>query len=437
LSDLGLASRVRSRAFTGGADFTHDWSDRQWSLSGYLAGSHVAGSRPVIAAAQRSSARYYQRPDATVLTLDTTATTLGGFAGRLAIERAAGEHWRGDAEFSTVSPGFETNDIGFQSRADVHSASASIEYVHEEPGWLLREWNVEAGQSAEWNYDGNRIASRAELDGSVEFLNYWRLDGMVSRDFSALDDRLTRGGPLAKRPGDTFASIEVETDSRKPWTFEIEADTEWGRAFTATSFGLEVGYKPAPNWSITLAPEWSRERTNNQFVTSVSDPLATSTFGRRYVFAHLDQQEIAMSTNVNVTFSPLLSLEVFARPFLGSGTFGGLEELSRPRSFAFAPYDRIGTVTRDGDELVVDPDGSGPAEAFEVEDETFTTRSLRGSAVLRWEWRRGSTLFLVWQHQRENEDALGTVRLRRDLRELGRARPDNVFVVKLSWWLNP
>jgi hypothetical protein len=301
----------------------------------------------------------------------------------------------------------------------------------------LREWNVEASQSAEWNYDGNRIASRVELDGSVEFLNYWRINGMVSRDFSALDDRLTRGGPLARRPGDTFASIEVETDSRKPWTFEIEADTEWGRAFTSTSFELEVGYKPAPNWSITLAPEWSRERTNNQFVTSVSDPLATSTFGRRYVFAHLDQQEIAMSTNVNVTFSPLLSLEVFARPFLGSGTFGGLEELSRPRSFAFAPYDRIGTVTRDGDELVVDPDGSGPAEAFEVEDETFTTRSLRGSAVLRWEWRRGSTLFLVWQHQRENEDALGTVRLRRDLRELGRARPDNVFVVKLSWWLNP
>ena len=90
-----------------------------------------------------------------------------------------------------------------------------------------------------------------------------------------------------------------------------------------------------------------------------------------------------------------------------------------------------------GDEIVIDPDGAGPAEPFEVDDETFTTRSLRGSAVLRWEWRPGSTLFLVWQQQREMEDARGDLRFRRDLRELGRARPDNVFVVKATWWLNP
>jgi hypothetical protein len=62
---------------------------------------------------------------------------------------------------------------------------------------------------------------------------------------------------------------------------------------------------------------------------------------------------------------------------------------------------------------------------------------LRGSAVLRWEWRPGSTLFLVWQQQRELEDTSGDLRLRRDLRRLGRASPDNVFVVKATWWLNP
>ena len=192
-----------------------------------------------------------------------------------------------------------------------------------------------------------------------------------------------------------------------------------------------------PNWSVSLNPEWSRERTDYQFVASVADPLATATFGRRYVFAHLDQREIGLGTNVNVTFTPSLSLEMFARPFLGSGTFGALKELVRPRAFDFARYDRTGTVSRDDDELVVDPDGEGPAEEFEVDDETFTTRSLRGSAVLRWEWRAGSTLFLVWQQQRELEDRRGNVRLRRDLRELGRASPDNVFVVKFSWWVNP
>jgi hypothetical protein len=132
-----------------------------------------------------------------------------------------------------------------------------------------------------------------------------------------------------------------------------------------------------------------------------------------------------------------LSLEAFARPFIGSGTFGGLKELARPRAYAFTQYDGVGTVERNGEEILIDPDGAGPAASFEVDDETFTTRSLRGSAVLRWEWRPGSTLFLVWQQQREMEDARGDLRFRRDLRELGRARPDNVFVVKATWWMNP
>ena len=437
LSDAALASRVRSRAFTGGADFTHDWSDREWSLSGYLAGSHIVGAPTVITAAQRSSARYFQRPDASSLSLDTAATSLGGFAGRLGLERAAGEHWRGDAEVTTLSPGFETNDIGFQSRADQHSASLTVEYVHEEPGRVLREWNVEVGPHGQWNYDGNRIGTSLDLEASAEFLNYWRVDAELNRGFAALDDRLTRGGPLVTRPSAMSASFDIETDSRKRWTFEIEGDAERGAAGSSTSFGMDVGFKPAPNWSVSLNPEWSRERTDYQFVASVADPLATATFGRRYVFAHLDQREIGLGTNVNVTFTPSLSLEMFARPFLGSGTFGELKELVRPRAFDFARYDRTGTVTRDDDELLVDPDGEGPAEEFEVDDETFTTRSLRGSAVLRWEWRAGSTLFLVWQQQRELEDRRGNVRLSRDLRELGRASPDNVFVVKFSWWVNP
>ena len=437
LSDEALASRVRSRAFAGGVDFSHDWSDRKWSLSGFAAGSHVVGSNEVIAAAQRSSARYYQRPDAGHLSFDSAATSLSGYSAQLALERAAGEHWRGDVNFTTTSPGYEINDLGFQSRADEHFASATVEYVHEEPGRILREWNVEGGPRGSWNYDGNRTGTRLNLEGFAQFLNYWDADVEVDYVLPVLDDRLTRGGPLVRVPAKSFASLSVETDERKTWTVELSGDRWWGRDANTLSLGADIGIKPAPNWFIELSPEWSREKGNSQFVMSVADPLASATFGRRYVFANLDQKELALGTHVNVTFTPSLTLEAFARPFIGSGTFTSLKELARARSFDFASYERVGTVTRDGNDLIVDPDGSGPAEEFEVEDETFTTRSLRGSAVLRWEWRPGSTLFLVWQQQREFEDGRGDLRIRRDLRDLGRARPDNVFVAKVRWWFNP
>jgi hypothetical protein len=437
LGDSTLASRVRSRAFTGGVDFTHDWDDRKWSLAGFVAGSAIAGSNAVITAAQRSSARYYQRPDASRLTLDSSATSLAGFAGRLQLSRPAGEHWRGNATVSTLSPGFETNDIGFQSRADQHSATTTVIYVHEEPGRLLREWSFEGGPRASWNYDRNRIGTRLNFEGSAQLLNYWSGDFEVNRELAALDDRLTRGGPLVRSPARTIASASIESDSRKAWTLDMGVDATRGPALNSTSIDVEIGYKPAPNWTLSIAPEWTRERAASQYVTSVADPLAQATFGRRYVFADLDQTELSVATHVNVTFTPSLTLEAFARPFVGSGTFGSLKELVRPRAFAFARYANIGTVTRDGDEITVDPDGVGPAAEFAVDDETFTTRSLRGSAVLRWEWRPGSTLFLVWQQQREFEDASGDFRFRRDLRRLGRASPDNVFVVKATWWLNP
>jgi hypothetical protein len=147
---------------------------------------------------------------------------------------------------------------------------------------------------------------------------------------------------------------------------------------------------------------------------------------------------VSLATGVAVTFSPALTLEVFLRPFFGSGKFGHPKELVAPRTYQFADYRTIGTVTDNGEDLEIDPDGNGPAESFEIEKENFTLHSLRGNAVLRWEWRRGSTLFLVWQQQREGETTLTSdLRLRRDVRALGRTRPENVFMLKVSYWLNP
>jgi hypothetical protein len=301
----------------------------------------------------------------------------------------------------------------------------------------LREWSLEGGPRGTWNYDGDRIGTRFNFEGSAQLLSYWSGDLELNHELAALDDRLTRGGPLVRSPARTYAEVNVESDSRKPWTLDVGADWWWGEAGSNTSVDVEIGYKPAPNWEISLEPEWSSDRVKSQYVTSVSDTLASQTYGSRYVFADLDEKELSLGTRVNVTFSPTLSLEAFARPFIASGSFGGLKELTRPRSFAFNRYAATGTVERDGSTITIDPDGAGPAEPFEVDDETFTTRSLRGSAVLRWEWRPGSTLFLVWQQQRELEDARGDLRLGRDLRQLGRAIPDNVFVVKATWWINP
>jgi hypothetical protein len=141
-----------------------------WSLSGFVSAARIAGRPAVITAAQRSSARYFQRPDADHVAIDSTATSLSGWAGRLQLSKEAGEHWRGEVLLGTTSPGFETNDLGFQSRADQHTASATLEYVQEEPGRVFREWNVEVQPHARWNWAGNRTGGGVGAEASLEFL---------------------------------------------------------------------------------------------------------------------------------------------------------------------------------------------------------------------------------------------------------------------------
>jgi hypothetical protein len=82
----------------------------------------------------------------------------------------------------------------------------------------------------------------------------------------------------------------------------------------------------------------------------------------------------------------------------------------------------------------IDPDGTGAAAPLTFNNPDFTLRSLRGNAVYRWEFRPGSVLYLAWTHSRVGEDGRGDLDFGRERRELFSAQPDNVFLLKASWW---
>jgi hypothetical protein len=94
---------------------------------------------------------------------------------------------------------------------------------------------------------------------------------------------------------------------------------------------------------------------------------------------------------------------------------------------AAAPEDR--------DVYTIDPDGAGPAASFTVEDPSFALRSLRGNAVLRWEYLPGSTLYLVWTRSSASELTRGTLDFGADSRALFRGPAENIFLIKVNYWL--
>ncbi len=413
LDDAGLAKLIRSSAYAGGVDFSHQFLDRSWEVGGYMAYSRIHGSTDALLRAQLSSARYYQRPDADYVSIDSAMTSMDGYAGRIELRKVAGLHWRGEANISAVSPGFEINDAGFQTAADRVGADLNIMYVENRVGRTFRNYRINLRNSSDWNHGWERLAARTTLSAGGQLANYWGGNLSITRQFEGYDDRLTRGGPLALDPAGNSVDLRLNTDSRKQFSFNLESRYSWGESGSWNGNGsVRMTMRPAENWSLTLGPRLNRSHSDAQYLFSIADATAAETFGRRYVFAPIDQTTLSMETRVNMNFTPDLSLEVWAQPFVSTGDFGDAKQLRAPRIYAFAPY--TGTIS----------------------NRDFTRTSLRGNAVMRWEWRPGSTLFLVWQQQRSGSLATGEFDFGRDTRGIFEGRPDNVFLVKMNYWLN-
>ena len=436
-----------SAAYTGGFDFTNEWAERSWRFSGAFVGSYLIGSEEAMLRTQSSSSRYFQRPDADHLSLDPTARSVSGYYAMADLSKQAGTFQMRLAG-AAISPGYEVNDLGFQSRADRFVLDTRFTYQETVPGSLFRSWEVRGGPDMIWNYGGDRVFSQFNVLTDWELTNYWSGGTTLRYDFRGDNDRLTRGGPLAKDPRKVSARINVQTDRTKP--FLVSASYDWssdkaGSQRNAASLSLLVAVQS--NWEISFGPRIAKDRVAAQYVTAVSDPLATETFDRRYVFAPLDQTTVSLDTRFNITFTPNLSFELYLQPFVSTGDYGTLSEFRAPETFDFLRYGTdVGTLTDQGDgSYLIDPDAGGSAPAFTVDNRDFTYRSLLGNAVLRWEWRPGSTLFLVWQQSRIEEleasdptlSGVGESRIGHDTGEIFRIPPNNVFQLKVSYWFNP
>jgi hypothetical protein len=435
--DDALDSILRSRAHVAGLDLNHYWDNRRWSFDANLIGSTVRGSAEAIALTQRSSVRYYQRPDAPHLTYDPTRTHLEGYADFASIQRIGGEHWQGSLTWQEMSPGFESNDLGYIGGVDVRGISSLLLYKQDKPTKTLRRWNVIAFTNDSFNRAGDLTYQGYETQGTFTFANYWGTDFRASWYPRAFDDRLTRGGPVAATPSGGRGWLTVATDSRRTWTLRTRVNSSWNDAGTRSlQVTPALSIRPTTSLSLSFEPSIQTSRDMAQYVATVPDPEATATYGARYVFATLEQHVVSLDTRVDWTFSPTLSLQLYLQPFIATGRFHSLKQLRAPRTSDYDVYGGgAGTIDRTPDGgYRIDPDGAGPASSFDVPNPDFNFRSLLGNAVLRWQYRPGSAIFLVWQQSRAGVAPFGDYEFSRDFRALFDQRPENTIALKATYW---
>lgn len=440
LGDSVLALQLRSGATVAGADFRHEWAGREWALDGSIATSRIAGSAASLIATQRSSARYYQRPDNDYRDIDSAATSMAGARAGLGLSKQAGLHWRGEASVSATTPGFEINDMAFQTSADRITSSVNVEYQVNTPGRVWRRWEAQVNPDWGTNFGGDLVANGLKFETNGMLLNYYRGSLVLDHDFPTIDDRLTRGGPVARRVGQSTIALNLTSDMRGRfwWQANVRERRDPSGGWQSGK-SLKFNVKPTSTWTMEFGPRYDRSRSSAQYVTSVRDSFAVSTFGRRYLFASIAQTTTSLQTRANITITPTMTVAVVAEPFIASGAYDAPKQLVAPRTFQFETFGTdIGTSVRDSTGVYqVDPDGAGPASGFTFRDPSFNTRSVNGTAAFRWEYGAGSTFYLVWQHRRNAPGSFGNFDFERDRAALFTAHPENTVLVKLSYWINP
>jgi len=441
LDPLSPLSAIYNDAAVGaGVDWNLRFAGGTYELSGAAGFSYIKGSKEAILAQQLSSRRFYQRPDADYVTLDSTRTSLTGYNGFLEFEKQGGRHWLYDVGVLFESPGFEINDAGRLGATDDIDAFAGVEYRETTPGRLFRNYELQTRIRTGWNFGGVQQYRRVSLEAEAEFNNFWRgfIGGSLAPD--AQSDVLTRGGPLMKRTNDwsVNAGLFSNRAANTSWrAFANYLGDDIGGSFFSLSAGISL--RPGPQLEFSIDPRYSRSIDTRQYVTTRDGtrPEVCVNCAGRYIFGTIDQTTISAQFRLNYSFTPDMTLEFYAEPFASSGQYVDFGELQAARTNDLRIYGDPGTgtiINQDSTGTYNVIDGVDPG-TFQFEDPNFNFLSFRSNVVLRWEWRPGSTLFLVWQQNNSNSDDPNARANLGSLFESFAGIGDNFFAIKISYWI--
>ncbi|HYU78666.1 MAG TPA: DUF5916 domain-containing protein, partial [Vicinamibacterales bacterium] len=377
---------VRERdadAFTGGFDYTLKWSRNRNDWNGHWAVTRAPG------------------PDG--------ESTRNGFGG-VTNFNVSRKHWSLFSHYDHFGRDFRVTDLGFhRGRVDSNQLFGGVNLDRPDPGTVFRRITLFTNIGQSWNNDRLVFSRFAGGGVSMQFLNFWSVDAFVGHGFRVLDDLDTRGGPPIVRPADYGMDLFVNSDSRKTWrlSFGGGGNKDQFGSWSAR-FGPSLRLQPSTRLQASIGVNYTSARDIAQWI---SNEDADQDDMIDYVYGTLRRNVLDVTLRTTFAIHRDLSFQLFLQPFVAVGDYTNIRKLARPRSFEFSPV-----------ALTSDPD--------------FNNKSLRGNLVLRWEYLRGSTLFVVWNMSRSDDARAGVFSPFRDLGDSFGGEGPQVFMVKLNYWLS-
>ena len=413
--DEWTAPFLHESAYVTGAHFRTRFAERKYEVQGSFAASRVTGNGEAIERTQRSAAHYFQQPGDRPA-VDSERTALNGYSAQIKVGKYAGGVTRFESSYVHQSAGFEPNDLGFLRRADVRDWSTWAALSFQDPTRLYRWAQVNGNTWHHWNTSGTRLEAALNFNAHAGLHNNWDVHagGTVSGLGETYCDRCTRGGPLLRQSVGVFPWFGVNADRRRTLAPGIWVNLGYWDEGASRSRSLSpyLNIRVSGSLRANVGVSIYHAQDDSQWLGNFADAGEAT----HHAFAHLDQRTLSLNARLSYTATPDLSFEFYGEPFASSGEYSQVREVVAPRAGAY--LDRFAAF---------EPPQGTPT--------SFSARQLRTNTVLRWEFRPGSTLFLVWAHGRE-EFLLDRPRRawRDDFSGLFDLPTDDTFLVKVAYW---
>lgn len=420
-------------AFTGGLDLLQYWKDKEYFLEAKLLGSNIRGDNRAIEDMQLSSARYYQRPDAGHLSLDTSLNQLSGYGGKIKVGKGSKDHWRYSTEISWKSPGLDLNDLGYMQVSDVVNQKNIISYFATNPVSIFRTYRIGFDQFNNWDFDGIYLNSGGDFNLYLEFLNKWSFMNSAGYVGKTLDTRLLRGGEAMMVPHIWAESFTIRSDFSKKINVELlfNAKSSGDNSYKSVSVSPGISARLMDNLRVSLNASYAVNRDNLQYVDTAM--VGSNT---HYILGRINQETLGLTFRIDYYITPEISLQYYASPFATVGKYSDYKIITNPKSGEYKNrFQLISNTVRSGDNFAVFENGN-EAPDYTFSNPNFNFNQMRSNLVFRWEYRPGSQIYLVWSNERTDWLNPGYAPLRNAPHRLSDAEPTNIFLVKFNYWFS-
>lgn len=422
---------MNKSAYAGGFDLLQQWKNKEYYVDMKFLSSYVTGSRDAILKLQQSSARYYQRPDAKYLHIDSTASYLAGTAGSFNIGRKTKGHWNYATGVTWFSPGAEFNDLGYMKQADVIKQTNSCRYMYNKSFWIFRRFYSFLNQSNQWDFGGRYLMSDVELENRFEFSNKWAFEihpGFQTRKF---DTRQLRGGEAMLIPPSWRIFLITQTDYSK--RFYSQLSVYYNEYFEQSARYLQITpavlFRPVNALRLFAGFVYTYNIDQLQYVYQLNYQS-----DKRYILGTIHQQNLELEFKVDLSFTPDITVQYYGSPFVSKGIYSKFKRVTDPASKKYSSRFELSNVTTRSGGIVGLDENRDAVNDYSIPDPDFNFLQFRSNLVFRWEFKPGSVLYLVWSMDKTGAAEPTDINLGNSMNQLLKVNANNIFLVKLNYW---